>query len=521
MKRKSMTKQHVRRKIQGGGAPGPQGKKSTNLRLASGPFSAGDGFADTIDAAYAPIAHQAGAFSRWTIPYHIIARLAVCFDFVLIVSSATLSGLFYHHVAFGDAGVAWRNLDVSVFVAAFFIFLANLRKLYDPTRLLDWSDQLQNVLLIWGATFVFLGGVVFSLGMSRDASRGALLFFAVSGLIVLLAHRLFWHVFIDRALAKGSLRGRKTVVIGTDLPRSLANSLRLHGFKVERQFNIEGSSPADLDESIAPAISFIWGSDVEEIFLIDKTSDARRFDEIVHRLRVLPIPVTLIADDAIAQLVRHSWRPIGDSVAIQLQRPPLTNLERIYKRTIDIMAASCGLIVFLPLFVLVAIAIKADSRGPVIFRQTRKGFNGKPFRIFKFRSMSVLEDGATIIQATQRDRRVTRVGALLRSTSIDEIPQLINVLCGDMSIVGPRPHAVAHDDHFTKLIENYAYRHHVKPGMTGWAQVSGYRGETRTLDKMQRRIECDLWYINHWNIWLDFVIILRTLGEVMRRENAY
>jgi lipopolysaccharide/colanic/teichoic acid biosynthesis glycosyltransferase len=135
--------------------------------------------------------------------------------------------------------------------------------------------------------------------------------------------------------------------------------------------------------------------------------------------------------------------------------------------------------------------------------------------------MSVLEDGTSIIQATQRDRRVTRVGALLRSTSIDEIPQLINVLCGDMSIVGPRPHAVAHDDHFIELIENYAYRHHVKPGMTGWAQVNGYRGETRTLDKMQRRVECDLWYINHWNIWLDFLIMLRTLGEVLRGENAY
>jgi lipopolysaccharide/colanic/teichoic acid biosynthesis glycosyltransferase len=169
----------------------------------------------------------------------------------------------------------------------------------------------------------------------------------------------------------------------------------------------------------------------------------------------------------------------------------------------------------------VAIAIKLDSRGPVLFWQTRRGFNGKPFRIAKFRSMSVLEDGDTIRQATRRDARVTRVGQWLRRTSIDEIPQLFNVLRGEMSLVGPRPHAVAHDDHFIKTVEDYAYRHHVKPGMTGWAQVHGHRGETRTQDAIERRVEHDRWYIANWSVWLDLAIMVRTVGEVLRGRDAY
>jgi exopolysaccharide biosynthesis polyprenyl glycosylphosphotransferase len=175
----------------------------------------------------------------------------------------------------------------------------------------------------------------------------------------------------------------------------------------------------------------------------------------------------------------------------------------------------------MPLLILVALAIKIDSRGPVLFRQTRYGFNGKPFKIFKFRSMSVLEDGATIIQARAGDSRVTRIGALIRKTSIDEIPQLLNVLRGEMSIVGPRPHAAAHDDYYLEQIEDYAFRHHVKPGITGWAQVHGQRGETETLDKMQQRVQYDLWYINNWSLWLDCMIMLRTVSEVVRGENAH
>jgi undecaprenyl-phosphate galactose phosphotransferase/putative colanic acid biosynthesis UDP-glucose lipid carrier transferase len=162
-----------------------------------------------------------------------------------------------------------------------------------------------------------------------------------------------------------------------------------------------------------------------------------------------------------------------------------------------------ALVVLAPLMLLTALAVKLDSAGPTIFRQRRIGFDGLTFFIYKFRTMSVMEDGPQIVQTRQRDPRVTKVGRLLRQSSIDELPQLLNVLKGDMSLVGPRPHAIAHDDHYGAAISSYAYRHHVKPGITGWAQVNGQRGETRQIADMAKRVELDLWYVNNWSLFLD------------------
>jgi putative colanic acid biosysnthesis UDP-glucose lipid carrier transferase len=267
--------------------------------------------------------------------------------------------------------------------------------------------------------------------------------------------------------------------------------------------------------------SFVRGSDIQDIYPIGKPASLDGVHQVVERLRVVALPVTLIPNPETAELIRQPWHQIGHSIAIKLQRPPHRTCERLFKRAFDVFVASCGLLMLLPLLSLVAAAIKIDSPGPVLFRQTRRGFKGKKFKIFKFRSMSVLDDGETIKQATVGDRRVTRVGRYIRKTSIDEIPQLLNVLRGEMSIIGPRPHAVAHDSYYLKKIEQYAFRQHVKPGITGWAQVHGYRGETRTLDQMRRRVEYDLWYINNWSAWLDLLIILRTIAEVVRGENAY
>jgi undecaprenyl-phosphate galactose phosphotransferase/putative colanic acid biosynthesis UDP-glucose lipid carrier transferase len=173
------------------------------------------------------------------------------------------------------------------------------------------------------------------------------------------------------------------------------------------------------------------------------------------------------------------------------------------------------------MFTIVALAIKLDSPGPVVFVQNRHGFNGRRFRIFKFRTMCVLEDDASIKQAQRLDKRVTRIGAWLRKSSIDELPQLFNVLIGDMSLVGPRPHAAAHDSYYADLINEYAMRQHVKPGITGWAQIHGYRGETSTVEMMKARIDLDLWYVGNWSLLLDLLIVLRTIMEVVRSRNAY
>jgi putative colanic acid biosynthesis UDP-glucose lipid carrier transferase len=169
----------------------------------------------------------------------------------------------------------------------------------------------------------------------------------------------------------------------------------------------------------------------------------------------------------------------------------------------------------------IALAVKLSSPGPVIFKQRRYGYNGEEIMVYKFRSMTVTENGDNIKQATRNDQRVTKIGAFLRRTSLDELPQFINVLQGRMSVVGPRPHAVAHNEIYRKLIRGYMMRHKTKPGITGWAQVNGWRGETDVLEKMQKRVEHDLYYLNNWSLWLDIWIIIRTVWAVLDRKNAY
>jgi exopolysaccharide biosynthesis polyprenyl glycosylphosphotransferase len=190
------------------------------------------------------------------------------------------------------------------------------------------------------------------------------------------------------------------------------------------------------------------------------------------------------------------------------------------KRVLDVTVALALVLFLAPLLVLVSLAVAADSRGPLLFRQRRTGLNGRIFGILKFRSMHVMEDGADIVQPTEHDARITRVGRVLRKLSLDELPQLFNVIAGDMSLVGPRPHAVAHDDHYGAAISNYAVRQKVKPGITGWAQVNGARGATPTLDVMQQRVDFDAWYVAHASLALDLKILALTPLEVFFSRTA-
>jgi exopolysaccharide biosynthesis polyprenyl glycosylphosphotransferase len=233
------------------------------------------------------------------------------------------------------------------------------------------------------------------------------------------------------------------------------------------------------------------------------------------------VPVRLIADATARQIMQYRQRKLGDVVSFELQRAPLSAGERATKRAFDIAAATLGLLAIAPFLLAVALAVWIELRGPVLFQQARGGFNGRAFQILKFRTMRVMEDGSMITQATSNDHRLTRVGRWLRRSSVDELPQLINVLRGEMSLVGPRPHALAHDVQYSQLISNYPYRHHVKPGITGWAQVNGFRGETPTVTLMKRRVELDLWYVTNWSFWLDLRILVRTVLEICRSRNAF
>jgi Undecaprenyl-phosphate glucose phosphotransferase len=242
---------------------------------------------------------------------------------------------------------------------------------------------------------------------------------------------------------------------------------------------------------------------------------------IREHIKALPVSARLLPDIRVRSLSNYAASARQRVLAIEIQRAPLSGAERLVKRGMDIVVAAVALVFFLPVMALTAIAIRLDGPGPVIFRQHRKGFNGKQFVMFKFRTMIVQENGPVIAQASRDDPRVTAIGRLLRTASIDELPQLLNVLRGDMSLIGPRPHALAHDNKFEQIPSDYAFRHHVKPGMTGWAQCNGARGATPSIEHIAERVRLDLWYINNWSLWLDIQILIKTFFEVLRKRNAY
>lgn len=462
----------------------------------------------------------------WTIPYRAVAPVAMLCDLLIIIAISLISGIGYHLETISTYGDPGKFAGSGAVVAALFIAFGKSRDLYKLSELLNFKLQLSRTTIIWTVVFLFLTAVAFAMKVGGDFSRGATILFAFSGLAALIGVRAVWRVYLADGLAVRRFSGRKVVLIADQsfaVDSDLLKSLMQHGLQLSHHFVLPAGKlgATRRREIIAQAISSVRGSHVEEIVVSANLDHWPELNELLSELRVLPLPVNLVPVGPMSELFKLSSHTIGDTVTIELQRGPRTLFERLIKRAFDLVVAAIALLLLLPLFLMTAIAIKLDSPGPIIFRQRRCGFNGRKFQIFKFRTMRVQEDGDTIIAARFNDHRVTRVGNWLRRTSIDELPQLLNVLQGNMSIVGPRPHAVAHDSQFDKLVGKYAYRHHVNPGLTGWAQVNGYRGELRTVADIEQRVKYDLWYIDNWNLALDFRVILMTLVEIVRGENAY
>lgn len=260
---------------------------------------------------------------------------------------------------------------------------------------------------------------------------------------------------------------------------------------------------------------------VDVIYLSLPMASQDRIVALLDALRDTTASIYFVPDIFITELIQGRMDTIGGIPVVGVCDSPFSGSDSIIKRGSDIVLALLILAAISPLLLLIALAVKLDSRGPAIFRQRRYGLDGSEITVYKFRSMKVLEDGEEIRQAGKADPRITRLGAFLRRTSLDELPQFINVLQGRMSIVGPRPHAVAHNETYRKLIKGYMQRHKVRPGITGWAQVNGLRGETESLDKMKARIEYDLDYLRNWSLRLDLYIIAKTVWVVFKGVNAY
>lgn len=259
----------------------------------------------------------------------------------------------------------------------------------------------------------------------------------------------------------------------------------------------------------------------DEIWLAVSWTDWTDIAAAMEQLAAVPLPVRLLPDPAALRILGHCRAERGDLPTFELRPPTMPAIGCAAKRLLDITGALVGLILLAPLLLSVAAAVRLDSPGPVVFRQTRGGRYGRPFRIWKFRTMRVVEDGQDIAQATRDDARVTVVGRWLRTTSIDELPQLLNVLHGEMSLIGPRPHALAHDAQYAAAIQEYPRRYHVKPGLTGWAQINGSRGETAQTSDMIKRVSLDVWYANNWSFWLDIKILLQTVSSARAHRSAY
>ena len=348
--------------------------------------------------------------------------------------------------------------------------------------------------------------------------------FAVSRLSVRCLQR--WY----RSHGYGS---RKFAIVGVNelavrLARNLEDSpefgLTLTGFYDDRPTKRTGPLPLDVGErlgKIQELVNLARRGEVDRIYITLPMRAEKRTRELLNQLADTTASVYIVPDFFVFELLHSRWTDINGLPVVSVFENPFYGVDGLLKRVVDMCLATAFLgIAALPMMVIAGL-IKLTSRGPVFFRQLRYGLDGREIRVWKFRSMSVCENDTNVKQATANDARVTKLGGLLRRSSLDELPQLFNVLNGSMSLVGPRPHATAHNEQYRRLIPGYRLRHKVKPGITGLAQVLGWRGETDTLDKMVNRIQCDLQYIREWSLWMDFKIILKTATVVVSGKNAY
>ena len=468
---------------------------------------------------------------RVKIPYSALKHLLAVFDASLIVFASVLGGGLYQFVANGDLNRLEPMFGAGTLAALLYVLIGHATGFYDlHTTFSKRKKDIARIFAQWSLVSLLLALVAFLMKSGAVFSRGSVICFGSLALLLLLLCRRFAKRVVATAVAQRQVRGRRTILLGTrEELASLGFDELLERFgltEVDRvTFSSEKNGGFAMTEeesvSLGRALTLARDRGAEEIVLAFPWNDTRKLELVRDGLRVSPLPVQLLPDRRIRSLAGNPTFRLRESLSVEIQRGPLSRIEQLSKRLLDVAGASIGLLLLAPLMVLSAIAIKLDSPGPILFRQRRNGFNAKQFSIFKFRSMTVMEDGGNVVQARRSDPRVTGVGRVLRRSSIDELPQLLNVLRGEMSLIGPRPHALAHDDHYGDLLSDYAFRHHVKPGITGWAQVRGYRGETARVEQMKGRVDCDLWYINNWSLALDLRILVMTCLELTRRRNAY
>jgi Undecaprenyl-phosphate glucose phosphotransferase len=450
----------------------------------------------------------------------VIRSIVALWDFALVAVSFVSADIAYHLFARGDEIRLSDAFVVSVLAGVLIVGTIALKDGYNLVRFGDLRFQWRVAFLGWMVGFFVVGWIAFLTKSTAEFSRIGVTGGFFFGFVILLTARQALLKYLAHLMAAGhlSLQSAYVVFAGTPVDRwqRLAQMAR-EGTLVTgaSELGLEDADPEGRQSAIGALVNEIRSAlgvrHCDAVYLFLPWSQLNLLDEIKLQFVRLPVPVYLIADSSVEKILSGFGLTISATPAFEIQRAPLSLLERSVKRGLDLIVASGLLLLLSPLLVMTSIMIRLSSSGPILFRQARRGFGGRQFEILKFRTMTAQSSEAPFVQATRNDPRVTPLGGVLRRASIDELPQLWNVVRGEMSLVGPRPHPVALDNRYDELIANYAYRNHVKPGITGWAQVNGYRGETPNVATMEARVMRDLWYINNWSLWLDVRILLRTI----------
>lgn len=448
-------------------------------------------------------------------------------EFLIVSVSTYLASVIYQRIIVGD----WPRASIYI-TAALFVGLVVAVVSIGPGRYMNLQGQTRHAFL-WsgfgavGVAFSFLLSGLFLLKIAEPYSRATFVMQFITVGFAVLINRAMAYSRLQSSIAEGFLEARRVVLIGDSI-NCARFTARLAGTGICSAGHFSapiggglGAAPGAGDESIRHLIDECRRISPDDILILANHDTLPRIADLAASLSELPAGLHILPVDSADLLAAARIVEFGNIVTLQVSQRPLSMLDRAAKRAFDVVVASAALVIFSPLMLLVSIAIKLDTCGPALFRQTRHGYNNKTIEVFKFRSMTVCEAGEKFVQVTRGDQRITGIGRILRRTNIDELPQLINVLRGEMSIVGPRPHATIHNEMFQNRISVFSRRHTVKPGITGWAQVNGYRGETDTLEKMKRRVEYDLYYIDNWSLLFDLRIIIMTMLSKSAYLNAY
>ena len=451
-------------------------------------------------------------------------------EFGAVIALALCTGVLYHLAAYGAAENTGFYLEVGVIGAAVYTTANTARGDYRLGNFLGGKVYSRRILIHWHGTFLCLLAVGFLAQMSVIYSRAWIVLFYVSGLLMLVPIRRVLTQATLYASRSGIVSAKKIFVVGAE-PRVAAFLQRYRPSQLGVEVagccflpllpgRLSAGGSEVLTRELERAMIQARAANPDAIFLLAPWTATEAVKHSAETFGTLPAELHLGPDRMLEEFSNAELLRLGPISTLQLTTAPLGIIQRLTKRLLDIIVSALALVVLSPLFLVVACLIKLDGPGPVFFWQRRYGYNQRTFSIVKFRTMRVMEDGPDVQQATRGDRRVTKFGRWLRRWNIDELPQLINVLKGNMSLVGPRPHALSHNLEYEKKIRLYARRHNVKPGITGWAQVHGFRGETDAT-RMRKRVEYDLFYIENWSIWLDILILVRTLISPSSYRNAY